>query len=56
MTHAGYIAAGWAVGVLGLTAYASAVLLRGRRLSKSVPFSRRRWMQAEENDEEKADE
>lgn len=56
MTHAGYIAAGWAVGVLGLASYASLVLLRGRRLSRSVPSARRRWLQAPGADEEKADE
>lgn len=48
MTHAGYIAAGWSISAALLVAYAVTVLLRGRRLSGSVPARRRRWMTAED--------
>jgi hypothetical protein len=39
-----YIVAGYVVTIGGLGAYASFVLLRGRRLSKQVPPEDRRWM------------
>jgi hypothetical protein len=43
MTHAGYIAAGWLAtfGLIG--GYALVVIRRGRRLSRQVPPSERRW-------------
>lgn len=50
MTHAGYIAAGWLVSVLSVATYALVVLLRGRKLSRSVPSERRRWLTSEELD------
>jgi hypothetical protein len=43
MTHAGYVAAGWAGAALVLSAYAASVLVRGRRLSRQVPPEERRW-------------
>ncbi len=44
LTHAGYLAAGWSIGLLAIGAYALSVLVRGRALSKRVPLSRQRWM------------
>lgn len=44
LTHAGYLAAGWSIGLVAIGAYALSVLVRGRRLSRQVPSHRRRWM------------
>lgn len=44
LTHAGYLAAGWSIGLAAIGAYALSVLVRGRRLSRKVPPHRRRWM------------
>ena len=43
MTHAAYVAAGWAGAVALVGAYAAWVLLRGRVLSRQVPPEERRW-------------
>jgi hypothetical protein len=43
MTHAGYIAAGWAGAAVLVVAYAAWVLRRGRTLSRQVPPGERRW-------------
>jgi len=46
LTHAGYLAAGWSIGLAAIGAYALSVLVRGRALAKQVPPNRRRWMAA----------
>ena len=43
MTHAGYVAAGWAIPVVVLAAYSVRTLRRGRALAERVPPSERRW-------------
>lgn len=43
MTHAGYVAAGWAATGLLLGGYAVATIRKGRRLSQVVPPEERRW-------------
>lgn len=40
----GYIVAAWVVTFGSVGAYATAVIRRGRRLSKIVPADQRRWM------------
>ena len=46
LTHAGYLAAGWSLGLAAIGAYAVSVVWRGRTLSRQVPEPRRRWMTA----------
>jgi hypothetical protein len=43
MTHVGYVAAGWAIPLVLLGAYALRLLRRGRSLAEQVPPERRRW-------------
>ena len=43
MTHAGYVAAGWAIPLVVLAGYALRTLRRGRALAAQVPPERRRW-------------
>ncbi len=43
MTHVGYVAAGWAIGLLSLGAYALVTVRRGRSLAAKVPPEERRW-------------
>jgi hypothetical protein len=43
MTHAGYVAAGWIGTAALLGGYAWHVVRRGRKLSRQVPTSERRW-------------
>ena len=50
LTHAGYLAAGWSLGLVAIGAYALSVVWRGRTLSRQVPVERRRWMTAPAND------
>lgn len=42
-TDAGYVAAGWAIPLVGLTAYAVRTIRRGRALAEQVPPEDRRW-------------
>lgn len=42
-----YVIAGWAVVGTTLGAYATAVVVWGRRLAAQVPPERRRWMEAD---------
>lgn len=44
MTHAGYVFAGWGLGLAVIGLYAWSVIRRGRALSRHVPPRRRRWM------------
>ncbi len=44
MTHAGYVFAGWGLGLAVIGLYAWSVLRRGRALSRHVAPERRRWM------------
>jgi hypothetical protein len=39
-----YVAAGWAVAIVAIIAYAVAVISRGRSLSRRIPPEDRRWM------------
>ncbi len=39
-----YIAAAWVVTFGAVGGYALSLVIRGRRLSRSVPVDRRRWM------------
>ena len=48
MTHAGYVFAGWGLGLGVIALYAWSVVRRGRALSRHVPPERRRWMTADE--------
>ena len=48
MTHAGYIIAGWSVGLCTLALYGWSVIRRGRNLTRQVPAERRRWMTSDE--------
>ena len=43
MTHAAYVAAGWAGAAVLVGAYAACVLRRGRVQSRQVPPEERRW-------------
>jgi hypothetical protein len=43
MTHAAYVAAGWAGAAALVGAYAAWVLRRGRVLSRQVPPEEHRW-------------
>lgn len=43
MTHAGYVAAGWAIPLVALGAYALRTLRRGRVLAERVAPEDRRW-------------
>jgi heme exporter protein D len=43
MTHAGYVAAGWAIPLVGLAAYSLRTIRRGRTLAAQVPPEERRW-------------
>jgi hypothetical protein len=43
MTHVGYVAAGWGIGLVGLAAYALRTVRRGRSLAARVPPEERRW-------------
>ena len=43
MTHVGYIAAGWAISLAALGAYAVRTVRRGRSLAERVPPEDRRW-------------
>ena len=44
MSDWGYIVLAWALTVGVLVLFSLRVLVRGRRLSRSVPEDRRRWM------------
>ncbi len=44
MTHLGYLVAGWSIGLGAIAAYATSLVVRGRRLSRHVAPDRRRWM------------
>lgn len=44
MTHAGYVFAGWGLGLAVIGLYAWSVIRRGRALSRHVPPERRRWL------------
>lgn len=48
MSQWGYVFAGWAAVVVGVTVYAGSILARSRRLMASVPPDRRRWMETPE--------
>ena len=41
-----YIAAAWVITFGAVGGYALSLVIRGRRLSRSVPVDRRRWMGA----------
>lgn len=43
MTHAGYVAAGWAIPLVALGAYALRTVRRGRAVARRVPPEARRW-------------
>jgi hypothetical protein len=43
LTHAGYLVAGWGIGLGTLGLYALALVRRGRRLAAQVPPEDRRW-------------
>jgi hypothetical protein len=43
LTHAGYLAAGWGIGLGAIGVYALALVRRGRRLATQVPPEERRW-------------
>lgn len=43
MSHVGYVAAGWAIPLVALAAYAARTLRRGRSLALRVPPEDRRW-------------
>ena len=43
MTHVGYVAAGWAIPLVGLAAYSLRTIRRGRALAQQVPSEERRW-------------
>ena len=43
MTHVGYVAAGWAIPLVALGAYALRTIRRGQKLSREVPAEERRW-------------
>jgi hypothetical protein len=43
MTHAGYVAAGWAIPLVLLGGYALRTVRRGRSLAEQVPVEERRW-------------
>lgn len=43
MTHIGYVAAGWAIALVSLAAYALRTIRRGRSLAMRVPPEERRW-------------
>jgi heme exporter protein D len=43
MTHAGYVAAGWAISLLALAAYGVRTVRRGKALAERVPPEERRW-------------
>lgn len=43
MTHVGYLAAGWGIGLASLAAYALRTVRRGRSLAAKVPPEDRRW-------------
>ena len=44
MTHAGYIIAGWSIGLGTMALYGWSIIRRGRSLTPEVPAERRRWM------------
>jgi len=44
MSQWGYVAAGWLVVVVAVVGYATAVLRRGRALSRRLPPEERRWL------------
>lgn len=43
MTHAGYVAAGWAIALVSLAAYGTRLIRRGHSLAERVPPEDRRW-------------
>src|SRR5687767_10887887 len=43
MTHVGYLAAGWGIGMVSLAAYGLWTVRRGRSLAARVPPEERRW-------------
>jgi hypothetical protein len=43
LTHAGYLAAGWGIGLGALGIYALSLVRRGRRLAQHVAPEDRRW-------------
>ena len=43
MTHAGYVAAGWAIPLVLLAGYSLRTLRRGKVLAREVPVEERRW-------------
>ena len=43
MTHADYVAAGWAIALTVLAGYALRTVHRGRSLAERVPPEQRRW-------------
>lgn len=43
MTHAGYVAAGWAIPLALLAGYSVRTVRRGKALAQQVPPEERRW-------------
>lgn len=43
MTHVGYVAAGWAIPLVAIGAYALRTLRKGRSLAAQVPPEDQRW-------------
>jgi heme exporter protein D len=42
-SHAGYVAAGWAISLVALGGYALHTVRRGKALARRVPPEERRW-------------
>lgn len=43
MSQLGYMYVGWGVSLIVLSAYATVLVMRGRRLSERVPAEKSRW-------------
>jgi len=50
MSHVSYILSAWIVSALAVALYCARLVQRGRRLTKSVPPERRRWMTTDASD------
>ena len=49
MNHAGFVFSAWGVSLAAVGGYGLRLIFRGRRASRAVPETRRRWMTTQDD-------